>query len=74
MKESDDVYTFPACFRDPEALAILQTICQKNGHSVALLKDLYQVVMKYSGSGRPDGINDEIGSVLDAYGPGDEVL
>lgn len=64
---SEASYAFPACFREPDALAILEGICAENGHPVELLKDLYQVVMKHSGSGRPDSLNSDLGEILELY-------
>lgn len=74
MKNADEAaHSFPACFREPEALAILARLCAENEHPVELLMDLYLVEMKYTGSGRPDGINSELGDVLEMYCSPDKV-
>lgn len=59
--------TLPACFEDEEARKVLEALCRQNNISPELIHELYQISLKYVGSGRPDGIVDDLASALSRY-------
>lgn len=57
----------PACFEDRDTRRIIEEVCRRNRIDLQLLIELCEVVQKFSGSGRKEGINNDIATSLDAY-------
>ena len=57
----------PACFEDPEAKKLIQSLCKEFNIDEDLLADLVEVVQQYSGSGRREGVTSDITSALDRF-------
>ena len=57
----------PACFDDPETRRKIEALCKKHGVDLRLLTDLCEVVQSYSGSGRRDGITENLREKLNAF-------
>ncbi len=57
----------PACFKDNETRLIIEELCTKNGIDIRLLEELIEVMQKYSGSGRREGITFDITEVIDSF-------
>lgn len=57
----------PPCFDDPETRKIIRQICDEHSLDVDLLKDMCEIVGKYSGSGRRFGLDEEIAGAVDRF-------
>jgi len=57
----------PACFDDQETRRKIDALCKKHGVDLRLLTDLCEVVQSYSGSGRREGITEDIREKLNAF-------
>jgi hypothetical protein len=57
----------PNCFRDPEAVAILERVCQANRVDQVLLRELCGLTDRYAGYGLPRGINENIQTMIDDF-------
>lgn len=57
----------PPCFEDPETKRLIRKTCENHEIDVDLLRDLCEVVLKYSGSGRAFGLPEEIDLTLERF-------
>lgn len=57
----------PPCFDDREARKHIEQLCTKADIDVKLLEELCEVLQRFSGSGRKDGIVSEFNGILDAF-------
>jgi hypothetical protein len=57
----------PACFEDRDTRAIIDELCRKNNIDIQLIIDLCEVVEKFSGSGRKDGLASDVSTTIDAF-------
>lgn len=57
----------PPCFDDAEARKVMDTICRANTVDVALIRDACEVVLKHSGTGRADGVNEDVTQCIDGF-------
>lgn len=57
----------PPCFEDAEARKSIEATCRQSKIDCRLLKELCDVVMKYSGAGRADGVGFDIAECIDAF-------
>jgi hypothetical protein len=57
----------PVCFEDHDAKPIIEDLCKKHKIDMQLLIDLCDVVQKHSGSGRKEGVTNELASCIDSY-------
>lgn len=57
----------PACFQEPESKKVIKELCEANKIDADLLKDLCEVVLSYSGSGRKEGIPADITDCIDRF-------
>ena len=55
----------PACFTDIEAKKEIQRLCRANDVDINLLTDLCEVISMHSGSGRREGIIEDITQCID---------
>ena len=54
-----------ACFTDIEARKEIQRLCRENEVDINLLTDLCEVISMHSGSGRKEGVVEEITQCID---------
>ena len=59
--------SLPFCFEQPESREILERLCSSNHIDVKLIEDICQTEMDYEGSGRPEGIYEDIQKCLDNF-------
>ena len=57
----------PPCFEEPESKKVIKELCEENKIDAKLLKDLCEVVLEYSGSGRKEGIPADITNCIDRF-------
>ncbi len=57
----------PACFEDRDTRAIIDELCRKNNIDIQLIIDLCDVVEKFSGSGRKDGLASDVSTTIDSF-------
>jgi hypothetical protein len=57
----------PACFEDTETRAIIEELCRKNKVDLQLVLDLCEIVQKFSGSGRKEGLASDISTCIDSF-------
>ena len=57
----------PACFEDRDTRAIIDDLCRRNNIDTQLIIELCEVVEKFSGSGRKEGLASDISVCIDAY-------
>lgn len=57
----------PPCFEDPEARKSIESICRTNRLDSRLLRELCEIVVRYSGSGRAEGITTDITQCIDGF-------
>jgi hypothetical protein len=57
----------PACFEDRDTRAIIDELCRKHNIDIQLIIELCEVVEKFSGSGRKDGLASDISTSIDAF-------
>ena len=57
----------PACFEDSDTRPIIDELCKKHKIDMQLLVELCEVIQKFSGSGRKEGVTNEISTCIDAY-------
>jgi hypothetical protein len=57
----------PACFEDRDTHAIIDELCRKHNVDIQLIIELCEVVEKFSGSGRKDGLASGISTSIDAF-------
>jgi hypothetical protein len=57
----------PACFEDRDTRAIIDELCRKNNIDIQLIIELCEVVEKFSGSGRKDGLASDVSTTIDAF-------
>jgi hypothetical protein len=57
----------PACFEDPETRHIIDELCQKSNIDLSLVLELCELVQKFSGVGRKEGLATEISTCIDSY-------
>lgn len=57
----------PPCFDDSDAKKKIQEICGDNQIDLSLLIELCDVVHRFSGSGRAEGITAEISQAIDSF-------
>lgn len=57
----------PACFDDPDTRKTIDAVCRHSHIDLRLLKELCEVVQKYSGSGRAEGVTVDITQCIDAF-------
>lgn len=57
----------PPCFDDPETKKLVKQVCKQHQIDPELLKDLCELVMQYSGSGRRFGLDDEIAGIITRF-------
>ena len=57
----------PACFEDHETRPIIADLCNRNRIDIQLLIDLCEIIQKYSGSGRKEGVTSDIATCIDSY-------
>ena len=57
----------PACFEDRDTRVIIEDLCRRNNIDMQLIIELCEVVEKFSGFGRKEGLASDISSCIDAY-------
>ncbi|WP_165226409.1 hypothetical protein [Aquisphaera insulae] len=57
----------PACFEDRDTRAIIDDLCRRNNIDTQLIVELCEVVEKFSGSGRKEGLASDISTCIDSY-------
>jgi len=57
----------PPCFQEPESKKVIKKLCEENKIDDELLKDLCDVVISFSGSGRKEGIPADITDCIDRF-------
>jgi hypothetical protein len=57
----------PPCFDDPETKKMIRSICDKHKLDAELLKDICELVLDHSGSGRRFGLDDELASIVNRF-------
>ena len=57
----------PACFEDSDTRAIIDELCKRNKVDIQLIIELCDVVEKFSGSGRKEGLASDISTSIDAF-------
>jgi hypothetical protein len=57
----------PACFEDRDTRAIIDDLCRRHNVDIQLIVDLCEVVEKFSGSGRKEGLASDISTSIDAF-------
>ena len=57
----------PPCFDDPETKRLIREICEDHNIDKELLKDLCDLVNRYSGSGRRYGLDDDLASIITRF-------
>lgn len=57
----------PACFDDRESRRRIAQVCAENQIDEQLLIDLAEIVEKFAGSGRRDGITADINQAIDDF-------
>ena len=57
----------PACFEDRETRAIIDDLCRRHNVDLQLIIELCEVVEKYSGSGRKEGLISDISATIDVF-------
>lgn len=57
----------PACFEDRDTRAIIDELCRRHNVDIQLITDLCDVVEKFSGSGRKDGLASDISTSIDSF-------
>lgn len=55
------------CFSDAQALRIIRRLCADNNLDTLLLEGLCEIVQEHSGSGRADGVNEQIAQVIERF-------
>ena len=57
----------PACFEDRDTRAIIDELCRRHNVDLQLIIELCEVVEKFSGSGRKEGLASDISTSIDAF-------
>jgi hypothetical protein len=57
----------PACFEDRDTRAIIEDLCRRHNVDLQLIEELCDVVEKFSGSGRKEGLVSDISTSIDAF-------
>jgi hypothetical protein len=57
----------PACFEDRDTRAIIDELCHRHNVDIQLIIELCDVVEKFSGSGRKEGLASDISTCIDAF-------
>lgn len=57
----------PPCFDDPDTKRLIRQVCEEHGIDQDLLRDLCEIVAKYSGSGRRFNLPEEIDLTLNRF-------
>jgi hypothetical protein len=57
----------PACFEDHETSHIIRQLCEENNIDMQLIIDICAEVDKFSGSGRKDGLQNDILSCINEF-------
>lgn len=57
----------PACFEDQDTRAIIDELCRRHNVDIQLIIDLCEVVEKFSGSGRREGLASDISTSIDSF-------
>jgi len=57
----------PACFEDRDTRPIIEELCRKNNLDLQSLTELCEVVQKFSGSGRKEGVTNDIAACIDSF-------
>lgn len=57
----------PPCFDDPETKRLIRKTCEEHDIDVDLLKDLCEITLKYSGSGKAFGLPEQIDLSLERF-------
>jgi hypothetical protein len=57
----------PACFEDRDTRPIIEGLCRKNNVDLQLLIDLCEVTQKFSGSGRKEGVTNDVAGCIDSF-------
>ena len=57
----------PPCFDDTETRRMIRKLCEQHRIDDDLLKDLCEIVIEHSGSGKRFGVDEQIASVLSRF-------
>lgn len=57
----------PPCFDDTETKRMVRKICESHNIDADLLKDLCELIVEHSGSGRRFGIAAEVEVIIDRF-------
>lgn len=57
----------PPCFDDPETKRLIRKICEEHDIDVDLLKDLCEITLKHSGTGKAFGLPEQIDLSLERF-------
>lgn len=57
----------PPCFQEPEARRLISNLCEQNKIDTTLLKDLCEILVNFSGSGRKEGIQADLTDCIDRF-------
>jgi hypothetical protein len=57
----------PACFEDRDTREIIDDLCRRNNIDTQLIIELCEVVEKFSGSGRKEGLASDICTSIDTF-------
>ncbi len=57
----------PACFEDRDTRAIIDDLCRHNNIDTQLIIELCEVVERFSGSGRKEGLASDISTSIDTF-------
>ena len=57
----------PACFEDKDTRPIIDDLCKKHKIDMQLLVELCEAIQKFSGSGRKEGVTNEIATCIDTF-------
>ena len=57
----------PACFEDSDTRAIIDGLCRRNNIDTQLIIELCEVVEKFSGSGRKEGLVSDVSTCIDSF-------
>jgi hypothetical protein len=57
----------PACFEDRDTRAIIDELRRRHNVDIQLIIELCEVVERFSGSGRKEGLASDISTSIDAF-------
>ena len=58
---------FPPCFQEPGAKRVIADLCEQHKIDTTLLKDLCEVLLNFSGSGRKEGVLADLTDCIDRF-------